>query len=500
MALRPDVSRNLRIWNRPQTLLLVVSGVVSLCLDLSEIKYAQATPPSAMSSCLRKKLNGVLAETNDRSADSHTNSPKLTSFKDFGLNLYRSYVGPSELKGELLKAVDKIIDRSTRMGMARRTWSKKFLRLRFEVARILSDRSEYLAIHQPKTKGSRIKRWGTNEEDPIVATIGLTTARYKNPNDLSEKLGLEISLKGVKVNRPAVSGGGIVMELRAFWKDKRVSDAALASLWDGTYEMIFNHIKDLSPELYDQDIIYAYADRASLAMYGPNGLGFHVVEDIPPIKYEGTTWRVIAISPRNIKRISLEKRWGLRAVQLHEPVDLPLPGGLRVQASARSTMMLGVVQDRDSFSIEIDHEQDLGNNIWAGPGASVSSFNKNGDDILGVTFTSRPYLINWLNALIPDRASLIFKNGKIDSAWVPGREFEIRSLGIKLGRNARIRFNVVPSNNEIEYFVTEDIAEDVLLNNQLLAKKGDGVIWKRDLRSGKITPNRIIPGELSTGH
>ncbi len=191
----------------------------------------------------------------------------------------------------LFQGLTSVISSANKQFM-RRGWSEDFLKERLGIAEKFSDRSRYYAAFPGMLDFDDI----TRPDIEYVATIGVTTAKYGS--DATEILPLEDTLK-IRIPR---DGKGLIIEARTYSKAKR----------DGInlYPLLLNYLIDTAARainesgdhsLFDKPIIYLYGDDVSIRFY--SGFGFRLVEEIPPVEHDGTQWRVMATSLRDLEKL-----------------------------------------------------------------------------------------------------------------------------------------------------------------------------------------------------
>jgi len=201
----------------------------------------------------------------------------------------------------LLQGLISVIS-SANKQFKRRGWSEEFLRERLGIAEKFSDRSHYYAIFPGELDFADL----TRPDLEYMATIGITTARYSG-NEVGDLLPFEDTLK-ISVPRPkGKDGRGIIIEARTYSKAKRDGINLYPLLLNYLIETAARTIDEFGEqELYDKPIIYLYGDDVSVRFY--SSFGFKLLEDIPPVEHDGTQWKVMATSLKDLEKLFYENK------------------------------------------------------------------------------------------------------------------------------------------------------------------------------------------------
>ena len=263
------------------------------------------------------------------------------------------FVSGAESLGDQLK----IVEFAT--SQMKRRWPADFLATREEKVREAFLRSFY--VREDFSPGTPFLHPNRNNSEVFAADIGLTYAQssQKEFNALSEAelisnpklknllLPMESTLKKVVPRHFDSRGKSVAVELRSYAKDPDIDMASARrlkmKLRADMVSLTLAAVRDY-PELYDQPIIWAYGDKESLRMYGPD-FGFEVATDLTPldhpIHYGGVDWYFIAVTPRRFEQ-NLFKLKGARwisGVNQEHPVQTAL--GKKAFAASRSDIYIG---------------------------------------------------------------------------------------------------------------------------------------------------------------
>jgi len=212
----------------------------------------------------------------------------------------------------------KTISFANRRFSEKRDWPKEFLKSRYQIGEESKGRSDYIYVEDR-----------SDETAPKIAgTLAITWAGY-NSKDLeahaSEILPMEKTLGIPFLKRPMDHQTGMIAELRTYSINPGVMNHDVFIVLFDTLLARISAATDGYPELYDKPIIFTYADRKSLKLYGI--MGFNVDEEVTPldhpIEHAGVKWWVMSISPLELEKMirRINPKHLKRAGGLNSPVQ-----------------------------------------------------------------------------------------------------------------------------------------------------------------------------------
>ena len=198
--------------------------------------------------------------------------------------------------------------------MERRGWSASFLEERLRIARKFAPTSEYVSVWE---------KFADGRAGDLIGTVGLTLADPERVAEGLHLLPMEDS-HGWRIDEP------FKIELRTYAmdldRDPDVFAQVFAGLATRLERLLANH-----PEALSRECFFTYGDATSERLYSL--MGFVVDESYPAVEHEGTTWKVLKISPErfleNYRRVNK-----FYSVKVNSSVfAVEIPGGPAALAS-----------------------------------------------------------------------------------------------------------------------------------------------------------------------
>ncbi len=241
-----------------------------------------------------------------------------------------------------------------------RGWSEGFLKERFKVAEKYDSQSEYYYI-RPK-----------NRKKPI-ATIGITIAEYTEA-ETKEMIPVEETLKVFPLPRPLDSKKrGFIAELRTYSIERAFHSEAYPKLLSLFFENFFTRLQEY-PELYDEPILYTYADETSLRLYGM--MGFTKLSE-NSTSHEGSNWWVMVTTPR-ILESSIKRVPAVDTIHgFNQPINIKLQNGLDAKLEAHGMALNQEFMRSQNAPMSqhisvINEPLEIEPGVWADKGSSLT--------------------------------------------------------------------------------------------------------------------------------